>query len=40
MRILRKLYPDTKYDLEFNNFLKEATEIKNVLTAIKKSVKT
>jgi four helix bundle protein len=40
MRILRKLYPDTKYDLEFNNFLKEATEIKHVFTAIKKSVKT
>lgn len=39
LRILSKLYPEQKYEANFEKFLRESQEIKNIFTAIKKSIK-
>ena len=39
LRVLEQLYNDTKYKKEFEIFLKESQELKNIFAAIKKSSK-
>ena len=39
LRVLNKLYDEEKYQKDFENFIKEAQELKNIFAAIKKSSK-
>lgn len=39
LRVLQQLYDENKYQKEFDMFLKESQELKNIFAAIKKSSK-
>jgi four helix bundle protein len=40
LRILKELYDDKKYQDDFSTFIKEAEELRNIFSAIKKSSTT